>query len=249
MWEATRNTYHKTNMGYSPEKLGFEKVTRGLVLAGVDADDVALWNTWATVSSAHINKATLASLGSRSWCRCQRAESHGLPAWHCWVPTLMIWSFYRHWWDPCMLIAWIESHDPDVKAVRFTSSLAFVTWSVSVCALALSPRHLVIFPPFNSTVKSHIIWLRLSRSVRVSDISRGFLLSGRVATDVERSEMVSARTDHTLYNNKKKRPLLCFFKISKQPYFVGFYSTRQMFFSAPNEKIRKLVKDCAQSLD
>lgn len=42
MWEATQNTYHKTNMGYSPEKLGLERVGRGLVLAGVDADDVAL---------------------------------------------------------------------------------------------------------------------------------------------------------------------------------------------------------------
>lgn len=79
---------------------GLRRLPSGLVLAGVDADDVALWNTWATVSGAHINKATLAGLGSRSWCRCQCAESHGVPGWHCWVPTLVIWSFYRNWWIP-----------------------------------------------------------------------------------------------------------------------------------------------------
>lgn len=38
----------------------------GLVVARVDADDVAPRSTWATVARAHINKATLASLGSRS---------------------------------------------------------------------------------------------------------------------------------------------------------------------------------------
>lgn len=52
----------------------------GLAVAGADADDVTVRNTWATVSVAHINKATLASLGSRSSCRCQCAESHGLAA-------------------------------------------------------------------------------------------------------------------------------------------------------------------------
>lgn len=84
---------------------GLRKSPSGLVRVCVDADDVALWNTWATVSRAHINKATLARLGSRSWCRCQCAESHGLLAWRCWVPTLMIWSFYRNWWIPfaCLL--------------------------------------------------------------------------------------------------------------------------------------------------
>lgn len=68
----------------------------GLVVAGADADDVVPRSTWATVAGAHINKATLASLGSRSSRRCQCTELRGLPAWHCWVPALMVWSFYRN---------------------------------------------------------------------------------------------------------------------------------------------------------
>lgn len=92
---------------------GLRKIPSGLVRAGADADDVALWNTWATVSRAHINKATLARLGSRSSCRCQCAggvtrfvlpalprRPACLPLWHRWGATLMIWSFYSNWWIP-----------------------------------------------------------------------------------------------------------------------------------------------------
>lgn len=99
---------------------GLRKLPSGLVRVCVDADDVGLWNTWAMVSGAHINKATLARLGSRSLCRCQCAESYGLSASSLLgtdahdlelLPKLMN--------TPCVLIAWIESHDPDVKKVRF----------------------------------------------------------------------------------------------------------------------------------
>lgn len=100
---------------------GLRKFPSGLVRVCVDANDVTLWNTWAMVSRAHINKATLARLGSRSLCRCQCAESHGLPA-------LVLLGTDPHDLEllpklmntPCVLIAWIESHDPDVKKVRFT---------------------------------------------------------------------------------------------------------------------------------
>lgn len=116
------NTEHIPQAKHTHQRnWGLRKFPRGLVRVDVDADDVALRNTWATVSRAHINKATLGRLASRSSCRCQCAESHGLPAWHCWgtdahdlelLPKLMK--------TPCMLIAWIESHDSGVIEVRLT---------------------------------------------------------------------------------------------------------------------------------
>lgn len=46
---------------------------------------------------------------------------------------------------PCMLIAWIESHDPDVKEVRFTRLVPAVR---ALRALERTPSlFFCIFPP------------------------------------------------------------------------------------------------------
>lgn len=65
------NVHVGSNMEHIPQdnhtlcqrNWGLRKLPSGLVGALVDADDVALWNTWATVSRAHINKATLVQTG------------------------------------------------------------------------------------------------------------------------------------------------------------------------------------------
>lgn len=87
------HTTRQTRATHQEKKCGCRSFPNGLVVAGADADDVAPRSTWGTVSSAHINKATLASLASRSSRRCRCAQLRGLPAWHCWVPALMVWSF------------------------------------------------------------------------------------------------------------------------------------------------------------
>lgn len=124
MWEATQNTYHKANMGYSPEKLGLEKVPKRIGPCRCRRRwRRAVKHVGHGIQSSHKQShigqsgySKLVSLSVRGVTRfaCLAllgTAAHDLEL----LPKLMK--------PPCMLIAWIESHDPDVKEVRFTHLL------------------------------------------------------------------------------------------------------------------------------
>lgn len=56
---------------------------------------------------------------------------------------------------PCMLIAWIERHDPDVKEVRFTHPVLSGTQAPRAL-LTHSPSSFTTFPRFSSFQKNSL---------------------------------------------------------------------------------------------
>lgn len=120
-----------------------------------------------------------------------------LSAWHCWVPTAHDLELLPKLMNtPCMLIAWIESNDPDVKEVRSTHFFYFFIFCNTICVCALYLRRLLrAVKPFKKQSFSVKLTLDKSesdsgfRSVGVTDISRVFLFL--ILFSVQRSGQVA----------------------------------------------------------
>lgn len=124
---------------------------------------------------------------------------------------------------PCMLIAWIESHDPDVKEVRFTHLFLLQRNLCLRLSVFFEPFILFVLPCslFSPPLlNGHYTNLNLTQTEQIyacySDLTRifffffGVLLSRQVATNVECAKLVSRRTNKpTLTKNKQTKNTTC----------------------------------------